>query len=210
MLEINLLPVREEKRKADTRQFALLLGGTLAGSIALVGVVHTKMVAQVALTRHSLGELQKEIDKFKPQLEQVERYRATKAAIEAKLDVIERLERSRSGPVHMLEELAIHAPDRLWLTGLKAEQGQVNVKGMSLDNELVALFMTALGGSPYFDNVELQETEAKDVDGLRLNEFSVSASLSMPGEPEPAAAPATPGAPKAAPNKRGAAASTGN
>ena len=29
------------------------------------------------------------------------------------------------------------------------------VKGMSLDNELVALFMTALGDSPYFENVEL-------------------------------------------------------
>jgi type IV pilus assembly protein PilN len=213
MLEINLLPVREEKRKADVRQFALLLGGTFAGSLALVGMMHTKMVAQVAFTKSSLVELQAEIDKFKPQLEQVERYRATKQAIEAKLEVIERLERSRSGPVHMLEELAIHAPDRLWLTGLKAEHGQMTVKGMSLDNELVALFMTALGGSPYFENVELQETEAKDVDGLRLNEFSVSAAIEIPGvEPEPAAAPGAPGAPGTpkAPNKRGAAASTGN
>lgn len=207
MLEINLLPVREEKRKADVRQFALLLGGTFAGSMVLAGVVHTKLIADVAGTNSSLVELQAEIDQFKPQLEQVERYRATKQAIESKLEVIDRLERSRSGPVHLLEELALHSPDRLWLTALEAEHGQVTVKGMSLDNELVALFMTALGGSPYFKNVELQETEAKDVDGLRLNEFAVSAAIAIPGEPEPAPAPA---GPNAAPKKRGAPASTGN
>jgi type IV pilus assembly protein PilN len=206
MLEINLLPVREEKRKADVRQFALLLGGTFAGSVALAGAVHLKLLGDVSTTKGSLVELQTQIDQFKPQLEQVDRYRATKQAIESKLEVIDRLERSRSGPVHMLEELALHSPDRLWLTGLEAENGEVTVKGMSLDNELVALFMTSLGSSPYFKNVELKETEAKDVDGLRLNEFMVSAAIVTPGEPEqaPAAAPA-PGAPK----KRGAAAATG-
>lgn len=206
MLEINLLPVREEKRKADVRQFALLLGGTFAGSVALAGTVHLKLIGDVVSTKGSLVELQTQIDQFKPQLEQVERYRATKQAIESKLEVIDRLERSRSGPVHMLEELALHAPDRLWLTGLEAENGEMTVKGMSLDNELVALFMTSLGSSPYFKNVELKETEAKDVDGLRLNEFTVSAAIATPGEPEhaPAAAPA-PGSPK----KRGAAAATG-
>jgi len=207
MLEINLLPVREEKRKADLRQFGLLLAGTFAGSIVLAGMAHTKLIADVAGTRSSLADLQREIDKFKPQLEQVERYRATKQAIEAKLAVIERLERSRSGPVHMLEELSLHAPERLWLTNLEAEQGQMSVKGMSLDNELVALFMTSLGSSRYFENVELKETEAKEVDGLRLNAFQVNASIVVPGDPEEAADPAP--APPAAGAKRGAPASTG-
>lgn len=206
MLEINLLPVREEKRRADVRQFALLLGGTFAGSVVLAGAVHLKLIGDVVSTRGSLGELQAQIDQFKPQLEQVDRYRATKQAIEAKLDVIDRLERSRSGPVHMLEELALHSPDRLWLTGLEAEKGEMTVKGMSLDNELVALFMTSLGSSRFFENVELKETEAKNVDGLRLNEFLVSAAIVTPGDPDPAPA-AAPGAGGA--KKRGAAAAAG-
>jgi type IV pilus assembly protein PilN len=205
MLEINLLPVREEKRKADVRQFALLLGGTFAGSVALAGAVHLKLIGDVSGTKGSLVELQAQIDQFKPQLEQVDRYRATKQAIESKLEVIDRLERSRSGPVHMLDELALHAPDRLWLTGLDAKNGQVEVKGMSLDNELVALLMTSLGSSPYFKNIELKETKAKDVDGLRLNEFSVTAAIATPGDPE--TPPATAPAPNA--KKRGAAAATG-
>jgi type IV pilus assembly protein PilN len=204
MIEINLLPVREEKRKADVRQFAAMLGAAFAGSVLLAGAVHTKLIADVVSTRSSLAQLQKQIDAFGPQLEQVERYRATKQAIESKLEVIGRLDRSRSGPLHILDELSTNSPERLWLTKLKAEGGKITVTGMSLDNELVALFMTALGDSPYFDNVELKETEAQEVDGLRLNQFAVSATITTPGDPGPAA-PAAP----AAPGKKPAPATTG-
>jgi type IV pilus assembly protein PilN len=206
MIEINLLPVREEKRKADVRQFAFMLGLALAGSVALAFMVHLKLIADTVSTRGQLGQLQKQIDAFGPQLEQVERYRATKQAIEAKLEVIGRLDRSRSGPLHVLDELSTNAPERLWLTKLKAENGVITVEGMSLDNELVALFMTALGDSPYYDKVELKETEAAEVGGLRLNQFSVSATITTPGDP--AAAPNAPGAP-GAPAKQPAPGSTG-
>ncbi len=207
MIEINLLPVREEKRKADVRQFALTLGATLVGTVVVAAMVHLKVVADVSGTKDSLVQLQKQIDQFKPQLDQVEKYRATKQAIEAKLEVISRLERSRSGPLHMLTELSVNAPERLWLTSLDAKSSRVVVKGMSLDNELVALFMTALGDSPHFRDVELEETEAKDVDGLRLNAFQLSAMLTT-GDPVPAAAPA-PGAQPAAPASGSAPAATG-
>jgi type IV pilus assembly protein PilN len=208
MIEINLLPVREEKRKADVRQFALMLGATVLGTAALATAVHIKLVASVVGTRSSLVQLQKQIDQFKPQLEQVEKYRATKQAIESKLEVISRLERSRSGPLFMLTELSVNAPERLWLTSLEAKSSKVVVKGMSLDNELVALFMTALGDSPHFRDIELEETEAKDVDGLRLNEFQLSATLTT-GDPVPAAPAPAPGAQPAAPAAGSTPAATG-
>ena len=203
MIHINLLPVREEKRKADVRQFALMLGATFAGALALVVLVHLKLMADLHSTKTSLADLQTQIDQFAPQLEQVEKYRATKAAIESKLEVIAKLERSRSGPLHLLDELSVHAPERLWVTTIEAENGRVQVKGMSLDNDLVALFMTALGDSAYFDNVELESTEAKEVDGLRLNQFQLTAAITTPGEEAPAAAPAPAKGGKAAPAARG-------
>lgn len=202
MIEINLLPVREEKRKADVRQFATLLAATFVGSLVLAGLVHTKLIADVAGTQSSIGALERQIEAFKPQLEQVERYRATKQSIEAKLAVIDKLERSRSGPLRILTELSTHAPERLWVVGLSAQNERIEVEGMSLDNELVAQFMTALGESEYFENVELQRTEAKDVDGLRLNEFELSATITIPGDP-PATGQPSPAAPGAAPATTG-------
>ena len=180
MIRINLLPVREERRKADLRQFGVVLAGVLVGSLLLVGLYHMKLSSDVSDARAAVASTQQQIDRFKPQLKQLEEYRKTKAEIEAKLEVIERLDASRSGPVRMFDELATHAPPRLWLTKLEAEAGQLRIEGMSLDNELVALFLTALNESVYFDNVELRETTAKEMSGYKLNEFALSATLVTP------------------------------
>ena len=118
MIRINLLPVREERRKADLRQFGMILVGVLVGSIALVGLFHLKLSNDVSEAKAAVAATQQQIDRFKPQLEQLEEYRKTKAEIEAKLAVIERLDASRSGPVRVFDELATHAPPRLWITKL--------------------------------------------------------------------------------------------
>ena len=180
MIRINLLPVREERRKAELQQFGLLLASALVGSIAMVGIYHMKLSHDVSEAKAAVAATQQQIDRFEPQLKQLEEYRKTKAEIEKKLAVIERLDASRSGPVRVFDELATHAPDRLWLTKLEAHGGQLRIEGMSLDNELVALFLTALNESAYFDNVELRETTAKEMSGYKLNEFALSATLVTP------------------------------
>jgi len=185
MIRINLLPVREERRKADLRQFGLVLVGVFVGSIALVVLYHTKLSSDVNEARAAVVATQQEIDRYKPQLKQVEEYRKTKAEIEQKLEVIERLEASRSGPVHVFDELASHAPPRLWLKKLEAHGGTITIEGMSLDNELVALFLTALNESAYFTNVELRETKAKELSGYKLNEFKLRATLVAPTDSKP-------------------------
>jgi type IV pilus assembly protein PilN len=201
MIRINLLPVREERRKQDLRQFAVTLAAAFVGSIALAGVFHWSLLSDVSEAKTSMASTQKQIDRFQPQLKKVEEYKATKAQIEKKLEVIERLEQARSGPVHVLDEIAIHAPEKLWVTRIGAEGRTIRIDGMSLDNELVALFMTALNGSPYFQNVELQATEAKTVNGFKLNAFELSAAVTSPG--------AAPAARQPGPSARNTAASPG-
>ena len=47
MIRINLLPIREERRKADLRQFGLILGAALVGSIVIVSLYHMKLSGDV-------------------------------------------------------------------------------------------------------------------------------------------------------------------
>jgi len=188
MIRINLLPVREARRKQDLQQQLLLLGAALAVSVAGCAAFHAWTVRQVSSVQERIVQLQQQIDDFKPQLARVDDYRAKKADIEKKLGVIKSLDRSRSGPVHVLDEIATHAPQRLWLTEVEAAKGTIRMRGMSLDNEVIAGFLTALNDSPYFDNVELKETKLSERDGLKLNQFEMQATLSQPGDP--AAAPA--------------------
>jgi type IV pilus assembly protein PilN len=177
MIEINLLPVREERRKADLQQQGVLLLATVIGSMVLVGGYHAYLRSSVSSAQDGTRQLQRQIDAFGPQLKQVEGFRAAKAEIEQKLSVIEELDRSRSGPIRVLDELASHTPERVWLTKLETGASGVGIQGVSLDNELVALFLTALGESPYFEDVELEETELLEQEGLKLNEFRLRARL---------------------------------
>jgi type IV pilus assembly protein PilN len=183
MIRINLLPVREAKKKADIRQQLAMIGMSAGISVVLAVGIHTLVRADLAITKRRVVQLNQQLVEFKPQQEQVDAFKAKKADIQQKLTVIERLERSRSGPVHILDELASRTPDRVWLTLLAANDGQIELKGMSLDNELVALFLTSLNESKYFANVELKETELKLVDSLKLNTFRIMARLESPDAP---------------------------
>ncbi len=180
MITINLLPVREERRRAGVLQLVALMGASLLVSIAISALAHWSIRSDVNASLLAGAKAQAQIDQFGPQLKQVEEYRTVKADIERKLDVIGRLSDARSGPVHVFDEISAQIPDRVWLETIGVRDGELTVKGMSLDNELVALFLTGMEDSAYFKNVELLRTEAKEKDGFKLNAFEVSAFLTSP------------------------------
>jgi len=190
VIQVNLLPIREARRKADLRQHLLILGGAAAISLVTVTLFHQVLLFDVRDARERVSSLQAQLEQFKPQQAQVEAFKKQKAEIEQKLGVIEDLETSRSGPVHILAELASRTPQRLWLTRLSAVDGQIDLEGLSLDNELVAAFLTGLGNSPYFGAVELMETELQTIQELKLNTFSIHARLRNPESEETPASPA--------------------
>ena len=181
MIEINLLPVREARRKADLRQQATQLLMVVILVAACVGYVHSQISSQIKTSERRIVQMEADIKQFQPQLDQVAAFRKKKKNLERKIDVIDGLDRARSGPVRMLDELSTHTPERLWITGLTTDGRKIQLQGESLDNELVAVLLHALGESPYFDHVDLDSTELRgDRDGLRLVSFKLQAVLAAP------------------------------
>jgi type IV pilus assembly protein PilN len=181
MIEINLLPVREARRAADLRQqlmqlvFMLLIVG---GSI---GIAHSQINEKIVIEKARVAQMQRDIDQFKPQLDQVAAFRKKKAQLEKKIDVIDELDRARSGPVRVMSELAMRTPERLWLKSVKTTGGSIQLKGLSLDNELVAVFLRGLSDSEYFDSVDLDGTKLEGGQGsLKLVSFGIRADLVNP------------------------------
>ncbi|HEX5065775.1 MAG TPA: PilN domain-containing protein [Myxococcota bacterium] len=201
MIDINLLPVREAKRKADVRQLGMqfLLAFILAG--AGIGFTHSHIVTRISASEQRIRQMEADIKQFQPQLDQVAAFRKKKAALEKKIEVIEDLDRARSGPVRVMDELASHMPEKLWLTSLTTEGNSISLKGEGMDNELVAVLMRSLNESPYFEKVDLRGTElGNSKEGLKLVKFNVDAMVTSPK-------PAKPEAPK--PGKRPAKARAG-
>jgi type IV pilus assembly protein PilN len=186
MLEINLLAHREAKRLAQIRESVVVL---LLGLVAVgLGVIFVdgRVESQIAVAQASARQLEAEIERYRPQEDQVAAFKKRKADLEGKLEVIKELDRARTGPVMMFDELAEQTPERLWMTSLSTMNGKVRLEGASLDNVVVADFLRSLNGSDYFDNVDLIRTHrGEPVDGVRLVKFEISADFAPPGDTKP-------------------------
>jgi len=181
MLQINLLPVREARREEDLRQLRNQGLLVLLLTCAAIGFAYSTITEDISNSQARIAQMQRDIDQYNPQLEQVAAFRKKKKELETKIGVIDELDRARSGPVRVLSELAARTPDRLWLTSLATEGKTILMAGESLDNDLVALFLRSLGESLYFDQVDLDKTEMKgSKDGLQLVSFRIRAVLVNP------------------------------
>ncbi len=175
MIRINLLPVREARRKANLRQQGALLGvAALAGVLVAAGL-QLKISASISAEQTRVAAAEKELAQLEKTLKEVERFRKEKEEIERKLEVIARLERSRSGPVRILDEVATRMPERMWLTDMTLAGGELSLGGFGIDNETVAAFLTSLEDSEFISNVQLEKTELQENKGLKLNEFRIKA-----------------------------------
>jgi len=199
MVRINLLPVRVSKKKeAGKQQLVLIMLVLVAGLGANWAWSKTRAddlkvrQAKLARTRDEIAALERVIGEVRDIKEQQQE-------LQQKLDVLTKLKAGRSGPVHMLDELATITPRQLWLTKLDEHGGAVSFAGLATSIDDVSAFMTALKTSRYFTHVELKRTGAVEVQGSSLKQvdFEITATANYAGpEPTASGAPGAPGAPR--------------
>ena len=94
MLELNLLPVREARRKEALSQLLMQVAFILLVVSAGIGFVQSSVSSDIKLSNARVHQMQRDIDQYTPQLEQVAAFRKKKSALESKIDVIEELDRA--------------------------------------------------------------------------------------------------------------------
>lgn len=178
MIRINLLPHREEARKARREQFVVL-----AGLIALLGVVvifavYSLIDASIQGQNGKNAFLKQEIAVLDKQLDQIKRLKEQTQALLARKQVIENLQRDRGETVHLLSEMVGQVPEGVYLKSLKQDGLNINVTGYAQSNARVSALMRNIDGSPWLENPRLIETKAVVLNGRRVNEFGMDFTLS--------------------------------
>jgi type IV pilus assembly protein PilN len=144
MIHINLLPVRQVKKREVGRQVLVVIGGILA--MALIGnwlwydsrAGEEKRNAQrIAATQSRIAELEKVIG-------EVNNINARKKDVQAKLTILGDLRKQRTGPVRMLDALATATPKKVWLTKFEEKQNAVVIDGRAASVDDVSEFMRGL------------------------------------------------------------------
>ena len=185
MIEINLLPHREARRAADLRQTVGVLVLALICEAAVVWYMNAGVQDELQKAQTAVRQLESDIEQYKPQEAQVAEFKRVRTHLEEKLAVIDGLDRGRTGPVRLMDEIASYTPDRLWLTGVETRGPRITVEGESLDTGMVADFLRGLNESAYFRNVDLDRTSrGKEIEGVKLVTFVITAELTQPVEVE--------------------------
>ncbi len=180
MISINLLPVREWKKREAVRQqvsifflsFVLLLAGLFAVGFAIQGKVSAqrKELKMLEARKAQLAYVNQKIKLAKKKSKE----------IEAKFNAIEKLQKGRTRTVKIMDEVVTCLPiDRLWLKSLKLKDGQLSLSGIALDNHTVALFMKRLDSSPFTKKVKLVNTRRQRIQGHDLMQFDLVADLAL-------------------------------
>jgi type IV pilus assembly protein PilN len=183
MIRINLLPVRQT-RKFEAARLELVLalaGGVFVVLLGAAGWAFAEL--QLTSIRSDSAALQAEIDRLAEDVKRVDEMEKFKAELERKLAVIDDLRAKKDGPVHMLDEIGLAAPEKLWLTKMEEQGGQIRMAGVSVSNDVISQFLRALDASPYFEQVYLEDIEALPPEknlSVTLKSFRLTAHLVAP------------------------------
>jgi type IV pilus assembly protein PilN len=134
--------------------------------------------------------LTKEIDRLKVIVGEVDKAEKLKGDLETKLKAIQDKKKTKTGPVHMLSEIADATPDRLRLTQLTETDGVLELTGTALSNDVISQFLQNLEQSQYFENVYLKQITQVDAEDIKLKDFSLTAKVVLGDTDAPAAKPA--------------------
>lgn len=165
--KINLLPWREEHRKAKNNEFFVLLGicAALAGLVGFGGFKYAEDKVTFQESRNQ--RLNDEIALLQEELEEIKELEETKNNLLARMEIIQQLQGQRPQIVHTFHEVATRIPDGVFLKNLQqTSDSQMVVEGHAESNARVSALMRTLDRSDYFKQPRLEVIEADKVDGI--------------------------------------------
>lgn len=177
MIRINLLPHREEKRKAKRQRFFALSGLVVVLAAMIVFFGWTINEQAISSQQEKNAFLKTEIEKLDKQIAQIKSLKAEIEILLKKKEVIETLQRDRGMAVSLLVEIARQVPEGAYLKSLKQTDLKVALTGFSQSNSRVSEFMRNLAQSPAFQNPLLIETKAVTIDKKRMQNFSLTVDM---------------------------------
>ena len=159
MPRINLLPWREEQRRERKLAFLVALGGGTIGAVDVAFAAYLLMGSMVDAQQHRNEMLRAEIKQLDKQIEEINDLESAKQKFIARMEIIEKLQRSRPQIVHLFDEIVRTLPDGVYLTSVKQTDKRLKFDGVAQSSTRVSAFMRNIDGSEWLKNPELEVVE---------------------------------------------------
>jgi Tfp pilus assembly protein PilN len=207
MIRINLLGRARPKsaRPAVPLEATLQVVFFVLSLIVAGGILYYdwhSMTQQSAEVRSQIQRLNGEKARLEQLKAQVEGSEKQRVVLQQRINVIEELQRNRTGGQELMNALAntVSRTDTLWLTSLQRKGDGLTLQGSAGSIVAVANFITQLKRSGYFDQVEITESQQDEgVTAVQMFNFTLNAQFSLPQVTPAAPSPSRPPVPATMP-----------
>ena len=156
MPRINLLPHREASRKERKLKFLVALGvAAVCACVVTVAVyvLYNTMIDEQDSRNQMLTQQIKILDR---QIEEINDLEQTKQQFIARMQIIEKLQRSRPAIVHLFDQIVRTLPDGVYLTGVTQSGDHLKFSGVAQSSTRVSAFMRNIDSSQWMKNPTLE------------------------------------------------------
>ena len=193
MIRINLLPIKEIKRKLRLRNEVILFAASVLGVLVILGSITLGMIQKANALTAEIKRLEARRNSVDRIVKQIDKLQKDKKTLETKLQAIDKLKTESQLMVHVLDEVANRTPTAsMWLTSLKVSGNSLQLSGVALDNATIAQYMKALEASDYFGAPELANASQTVVAGQKLKSFGLTMAITPPQPTQGVSPPQTP------------------
>jgi type IV pilus assembly protein PilN len=156
MPRINLLPHREAKRKERKLNFMIAMGGAGIGALLVTGAVYLLYTGMIDAQDSRNEMLTQQIKILDRQIEEINDLEQTKQQFIARMQIIEKLQRSRPEIVHLFDQIVKTLPDGVYLTGVTESGDHLKFSGVAQSSTRVSAFMRNIDASQWMKNPTLE------------------------------------------------------
>lgn len=170
MIKINLLPFRAARKKENIRRQISIYALIVIFVLVVTGYYFLTLNREISRLETEKAQKKKELATYAQTTKKIKALRIKIKKIKGKLNVIQDLEKKKTGPVLLLDEIATAVPrDRVWLSSLSERAGILTLKGTARDNDTVAQFMTNLEKKKHINSVDLSSAQLKELKSHQMN-----------------------------------------
>lgn len=209
MIRVNLLPIKQARRRSAGRTQLLLFAGLLIAELAILFVFYLVESEKLSTRESEVTGLEREVAALESEVADARTLEEEAKAFDAQLAVLNNLEAQRIGPVRMLDEVqAMLSPPRneeervaqlrqdwnvewdtrrLWIESFTEGEGAFSMEGMAGSADDVAEFLQRMTTARHFGNVQLEYVETaagsgrNSASGVRMVQFRIFGELSYTG-----------------------------
>jgi type IV pilus assembly protein PilN len=176
MARINLLPWREERRKARQTQFNIIAGMVAGAGVVSVLILYGAMNEAISIQNERNAYLTDQIALMDKKLLEIMDLQDTKQRLLARMQIIQQLQQSRPVVVHLFDQLVKTLPPGVYLTAVSESGDNLVLEGTAESSARISTYLRNIDASPWMGEPNLTVVQ-KDASKSGAQHFSITAKV---------------------------------